>query len=64
MKKEQLDFKRDYVSKVNKLKEMEVELSTLKATHKAYVNEVGPKLENVSQYLTKKVPFIDEGMQT
>lgn len=61
LKKEQQEIKRDYVNKVNKLKETEIELSTLKNAHKSYVSEVAPKLEAVSEILSKRFPFSDEG---
>lgn len=61
LKKDQQEFKRDYVNKINKLKETEIELSTLKNAHKSYVNEVAPKLEAVSELLSKRIPFSDEG---
>ncbi|XKL66568.1 hypothetical protein PGB90_009988 [Kerria lacca] len=57
---EQQDFKRDYANVVNKLRETEVELSTLKQAHKSYVNEIGPKLESVTVLCNKRVPFPDE----
>lgn len=46
---------------VNKLKETEIELSTLKSAHKQYVNDVGPKVEMVSRLIERKIPFLDEG---
>lgn len=46
---------------MNKLRETEVELSTLKQAHKSYVNEIGPKLESVTVLCNKRVPFPDEG---
>lgn len=61
LKREQQDLKREYASKVVKLKETEVELSTLKNVHKTYVEENGPKLEALTQLLPRKVPFADEG---
>ncbi|XP_065225205.1 protein phosphatase 1 regulatory subunit 21-like [Planococcus citri] len=60
MKKEQQEYKRDFVNKMNKLKETEIELSTLKKAHKSYVNDVGPKLEAVSEVISKRIPFLDE----
>lgn len=61
LNRERQDFKRDYANNVNKLKETEIELSTLKSVYKQYVNDVGPKLEAVSRVLEKKIPFLDEG---
>ncbi|KAK7600943.1 hypothetical protein V9T40_008384 [Parthenolecanium corni] len=62
LNRERQDFKRDYANNVNKLKETEIELSTLKSVYKQYVNDVGPKLEAVSRVLEKKIPFLDEEM--
>ena len=61
VKTELKDMKRQYAQKVVELKEMEVELSTLKKVHKTYVEANGPKLEALVQLLPKKVPFADEG---
>lgn len=61
LQKELQELKREYATKVVKLKETEVELSTLINVHKSYVEEVGPKLEILMQLLPRKIPFLDEG---
>lgn len=61
LQKELQELKREYATKVVKLKETEVELSTLINVHKSYVEKVEPELQVLLQLFPRKIPFVDEG---